>query len=86
MFPDPRLCRLSFEYPGSAGARPWQEMTAKLLLMINDHEFGSQRIKNVEFRKKWRMGRERLINLTEAMTSREKIAGETFLSVGCAKD
>ena len=61
-------------------------MTAKLLLMINDHEFGSQRIKNVEFRKKWRMGRERLVNLTEAMTSREKIAGETFLSMGCAKD
>ena len=24
MFPDPCLCRLSFEYPGSAGAGPWQ--------------------------------------------------------------
>ena len=24
MFPDPRLCRLSFEYPGSAGAGPRQ--------------------------------------------------------------
>ena len=27
MFPDPRLCRLSFKYPGSAGAGPRQETT-----------------------------------------------------------
>ena len=31
MFPDPRLCRLSFEYPGSAGAGPRHKVMFKIL-------------------------------------------------------
>ena len=31
MFPDPRLCRLSFEYPGSAGAGPRQRTVWRFL-------------------------------------------------------
>ena len=35
MFPDPRLCRLSFEYPGSAGAGPRHMQVAVTLVMPN---------------------------------------------------
>jgi len=30
LYPDPRLCCLSFEYPGSAGAGPWQRRNTTL--------------------------------------------------------
>ena len=37
LYPDPRLCRLSFEYPGSAGAGPQQGLMLKLKLQYFGH-------------------------------------------------
>ena len=38
LYPDPRLCRLSFEYPGSAGAGPRQADSLEKTLMLGKIE------------------------------------------------
>ena len=44
MFPDPRLCRLSFEYPGSAGAGPRQEIDGETVETVADFIFLGSKI------------------------------------------
>ena len=41
MFPDPRLHRLSFKYPGSAGAGPWQVAPETGYSKVSSQQLGS---------------------------------------------
>ena len=76
MFPDPRLCRLSFEYPGSAGAGPRQEIDGETVETVADFIFLGSKITadgdcSHEIKRRLLLGRKVMINLDRIFKSRD---------------